>query len=210
VIDPVGQRRLEIFGQLLGLFTPGRLVDLGAGHGLFSIAAARAGWEVVAVDARTERNTPAPGVKWVESDVRDFPLAGFDLVACLGLFYHLTVEDQIDLLRRGRGTPMIVDTHLANGRPSHPLSDQVKLHGYVGRLFTEDPGYTSSWGNSQSFWPTPDSFSHMLEDAGFRVIAAIEPWYMSDRTFFLVLPGSAEQGGSVPLAEGWVRSGSQP
>jgi hypothetical protein len=72
----------------------------------------------------------------------------------------------------------------------------MELHGYVGRLFTEDPGYTSSWGNSQSFWPTPDSFSHMLHDAGFRVIAAIEPWYMSDRTFFMVLPGSAEQGGS--------------
>jgi 2-polyprenyl-3-methyl-5-hydroxy-6-metoxy-1,4-benzoquinol methylase len=87
VIDPIGQRHLEIFGQLLGLFPPGRLVDLGAGHGLFSIAAARVGWEVVAVDARTERNTSAPGVEWVESDVRDFSLAGFDLVACLGLFY---------------------------------------------------------------------------------------------------------------------------
>jgi 2-polyprenyl-3-methyl-5-hydroxy-6-metoxy-1,4-benzoquinol methylase len=92
-----GSRRIQIFSLLLGLFEPGRLIDLGAGH---SVAAAKAGWEVTAVDARTDRNATAPGVTWVQADVRDIDLGGYDVVGCLGLFCHLTVEDQIDLLAR--------------------------------------------------------------------------------------------------------------
>ena len=116
-------RRIEIFSRLLDLFQPGRLVDLGAGHGEFSVAA-DAGWQVTAVDARTERNLPASGVTWVEADVRDVDLEGFDVVACLGLFYHLTAEDQIDFLARCRKTPLIIDTHVANGLSTHPLSEE--------------------------------------------------------------------------------------
>jgi SAM-dependent methyltransferase len=190
--DPVGERRLEIFAQLLGLFNPGRLADLGAGHGLFSIMAAKAGWEVVAVDARTERNTEAAGVKWVESDVRDFSLEGFDLIACLGLFYHLTLEDQLDLLYRSQGRPMIIDTHLAKGRSTHRLSRRDKVRGYVGRWLVEQEGLTNSWGNPKSFWPDPSSFLRMLKDAGYDVVATIEPWYLPDRTFFLALPAQRD------------------
>ena len=208
--DLVGQRRLEIFGQLLGLFQPGRLVDLGAGHGLFSILATKAGWQVMAVDARTERNTPARGVTWVESDVRQFPLEGYDLVACLGLFYHLTVEDQIDLLQRSRDTPIIIDTHLANGRSRFHLSDLVELHGYSGRWFEEIEGHASSWRNERSFWPTPDSFLRMLEDAGFRLMTAVEPWYLPDRTFFLALPALPSEMDYAPLAEGWRSTSPVP
>jgi predicted RNA methylase len=186
-----GRRRIQIFERLLGLFPPGRLIDLGAGHGLFSIAAAKAGWEVTAVDARTERNTPSSGVTWVEADVREVDLNGFDLIACLGLFYHLTVQDQIDLLEKCRGTPLILDTHIANGLSMHPLSDEVEELGYTGRLYQEGTGLRSSWGNRQSFWPTPDSFHRMLESAGYDLVMTIEPWYQPDRTFFLALPGSS-------------------
>jgi SAM-dependent methyltransferase len=186
--DPIGLRRREIFQQLLGLFRPGRLVDLGAGHGLFAIDSTRTGWQVVAVDARTERNTAAPSVEWIESDIRSFQLDGFDVIACLGLFYHLTVEDQVDLLRRSSGTPIIIDTHLANGLSSHPLSETVELDGYRGRIFGEEEGYASSWGNASSFWPEPDSFYKMLDDMGYDVVATVEPWYQPDRTFFLALP----------------------
>jgi hypothetical protein len=206
VTDFIGQRRIEIFSQLLQLFRPGRLVDLGAGHGLFSIVAAKAGWEVVAVDARTERNTPSEGVVWIESDVRSFSLDGFDLIACLGLFYHLTVADQVDLLRRCLRKPLIIDTHLANGRSTHRLGEPLAANAYVGRMFEEVDGYASSWGNVSSFWPTPASFYSMLEDAGYRVVSAVEPWYLPDRTFFLALPGAAAEETSAPLAEGWLET----
>ena len=186
-----GSRRVQIFVRLLRLFPPGRLVDLGAGHGKFSTVAAEAGWEVTAVDARTERNVPAVGVTWVESDVREFDVTGFDVVACLGLFYHLTVPDQVDLLARCRGLPMIIDTHVANGQSTHPLGEEVELQGYTGRVYHEGTGLLSSWGNPQSFWPTPDSFHKMLDQAGYNPVLAVEPWYLPDRTFFLALPGSS-------------------
>ena len=187
----VGGDRIRIFGHLLALFPPGRLVDLGAGHGKFSRVAAEAGWEVTAVDARTERNAATPGVIWVEADVRDVDLDGYDMVACLGLFYHLTAEDQLDLLARCQGAPLIIDTHLANGLSTHPLGGEVELQGYTGRVYHEGTGLLSSWGNQQSFWPTPDSFHKMLGQAGYNLVLAVEPWYLPDRTFFLALPGSS-------------------
>ena len=184
-------RRIEIFSRLLDLFQPGRLVDLGAGHGAFSHAAAKTGWQVTAVDARTERNLPVSGVTWVEADVRDVDLKAYDVVACLGLFYHLTAEDQIDLLARCGKTPLIIDTHVANGLSTHQLSDEVNEFGFTGRLFAEGVGLLSSWGNPKSFWPTPDSFHRMLGQAGYNVVLAVEPGYLPDRTFFLALPSSS-------------------
>jgi len=192
VADPTAARRTEIFTRLLHLFPPGRIVDLGAGHGAFAHIAARAGWQVTAVDARTDRNTSGPGVTWVEADIRDFELADFDLIACLGLFYHLTLPDQIDLLARCRGTPMIIDTHIANGLSTHPLTEEVEQMGFTGRLYHEGTGLLSSWGNPQSFWPTPDSFLLMLDQAGYDLVVAVEPWYMPDRTFVLALPPTAQ------------------
>jgi predicted RNA methylase len=183
-----GGHRIRIFARLLALFPPGSLIDLGAGHGKFSIAAARKGWEVTAVDARTERNAAAPGVTWIEADVRDVELNGYDVIACLGLFYHLTMEDQRGLLAKCRGTPLIIDTHIANGLSTHPLTDEIEQQGYTGRLYHEGTGLRSSWGNPQSFWPTPESFHRMLEKAGYDFVLAVEPWYEPDRTFFLALP----------------------
>jgi len=188
-----GHRRVKIFSRLLALFPPGRLVDLGAGHGRFSIEAAKKGWEVTAVDARTARNKAAPGVTWVEADVRNVDLDGYDVVACLGLFYHLTAEDQIDFLARCQRTPLIIDTHLANGLSTHQLTDEVQHQGYTGHLYQEGTGLLSSWGNSQSFWPTPESFHQMLDGAGYNFVLAVEPWYMPDRTFFLALPKSLKR-----------------
>lgn len=183
-----GRRRIEIFESLLGLFPTGSLVDLGAGHGKFAATASNAGWKVTAVDARTERWVEAPGVTWVQADVRAYEIRGFDVVACLGLFYHLTIEDQLDLLERCRGLPIVIDTHLANGRSTHPLTKEIEALGFNGRLYGEGVGLKSSWGNSQSFWPTPESFYRMLADAGYDVVLTVEPWYLPDRTFFLGLP----------------------
>ena len=38
-----------------------------------------------------------PRIDWQIGDVRDVDLAQYDVIACLGLFYHLTIEDQRDL-----------------------------------------------------------------------------------------------------------------
>ncbi len=82
----IGTWRLEIADQLLSLFPPGRVIDLGAGHGLFSQLAADRGWDVTAVDARTERFPDDDRIRWIRGDIRDVEVSSFDVVLCLGLF----------------------------------------------------------------------------------------------------------------------------
>lgn len=192
-LDPgISQRRFEAFDAALGLFTTGRLVDLGAGHGLLSMRAADAGWAVTAVDARTERFPDDERVTWVHEDIRVHDIGGYDLILCLGLFYHLTLADQLDLLTRAAGTPMLIDTHVDVGiaYPDDRLAGNVEQDGYRGRLYGENlESPLASWVNEASFWPDLDSFYRMLTDHGYPVTLALEPWYQPDRTFFLALPG---------------------
>lgn len=190
--DERGRLRLALFDQLLAIVPAGRCVDLGAGHGKFSQRAAAAGWDVVAVDARAERFPSLDGVGFVQADVRTFDLSGFDLVLCLGLFYHLTLEDQIDLLERATGTPFMLDTHLATGIYEHDgaISPLREIDGYEGVDYVEgsaaDP--LASWGNEKSFWHTPDSLVKLLGCHGFPVVLSVDPWVAPDRRFFLALP----------------------
>lgn len=68
--------RLAQFRQILRPLRPGRLVNLGTGHGKFAMLAEGLGWEVTGVDARTQRLPQSNTIEWVESDVRRFPLDG--------------------------------------------------------------------------------------------------------------------------------------
>lgn len=74
------------------MFAPGRVVDLGTGHGGYPTLAADLGWKVTVVDARTERwpDPLPPEVDWVQADMREVDLGQFDLILCLSIFYHLT------------------------------------------------------------------------------------------------------------------------
>lgn len=193
--ETTGPLRFHWFERMLDTLPTGRLVDLGSGHGLFAIAAADRGWQVTALDARGDRY-PAerdPRIEWKVGDVRDEKYDDYDAVACLGLWYHLTIDDQIDLLTRAAGRPIILDTHVANDKPCpmrKHLSEPTIIHGYKGRLYREPDQSTNSpaaWGNDFSFWPTPTSLYRMLDDHGYDVLTA-HPMYLPTRTFFLCLP----------------------
>ncbi|HEX7473327.1 MAG TPA: methyltransferase domain-containing protein [Candidatus Limnocylindrales bacterium] len=186
--EELGERRLATFRQILGTLPPGRLLDLGAGHGAFSKIGQELGWTVTAVDARTERMPMGDGIRWVQADARTFDVSGYDCIALLGLLYHLGLDDQRDLLRRCSGTPTILDTH-------HALSPWLTVDGWEGGIYQE-PGSTpeelasvptASWGNTDSFWPTRASLLRMLDEAGYRTILALEPPILPDRTFYLCL-----------------------
>ena len=174
--------RIDAFERLLSLFPPGRLIDLGAGHGKLAIRAARLGWNAVAIDARTERFPVTDAVEFRNIDVRDVSLTGYDLILCLGLFYHLTLDDQRSLLARCAGTPLIIDTHMAVGasRMDDMLSDMVEIDGLQGRWFKEGTDTRSSWGNEHAFWPTPESLGTMLRDVGYGVVRISEEqhWHL--------------------------------
>lgn len=179
--------RLGILRDLLAGFTPGRCADLGCGTGLFAETAAAAGWQVTAMDARRRDWPDHPRVTWLERDVRDADLTGFDLILCLGVFYHLELPDQVKLLAKCAGTPLILDTHVA-------LAGEVTEDGYDGRYYTEggNGDRLSGWNNARSFWPAEESLRRMLAVHGYGSVTALEPWYHGDdRTFFTCLPGVA-------------------
>lgn len=174
--------RAGILTGLLGRFTPGKLADLATGTGWFAQIAADAGWQVTALDAR-RRDWPAhEGITWLEQDVRDADLSGYDLVLCLGIFYHLPVDDQLKLLAKCAGTPLIIDTHVST-------APDTEAGGYAGHMYPEPEGLLSAYGNDVSFWPSADSLLRMLADSGWSSVEAVEPWYHGGgRTFWTCLP----------------------
>lgn len=188
-------QRMGIFHSLLEPLKPGKLLDLGCGVGNFSQTARAMGWEVTAVDARAERFPvgETPGIRWVESDVRDFRFGpnDYDCVCVLGLLYHLDLPAQLDLLRRCAGTFTLLDTHTA-------LAHEVTEQGYEGKYYEEAPwakteevkraALGSSWGNELSFWPTERSLMRMLDEVGFTLVTPVQPAYLPDRTFYLCYP----------------------
>jgi hypothetical protein len=177
-----GSKRLEIFRRLLGSLKGHTLLDLGAGHGAFSLIGRDLGWDVTAVDARIERFPQEDGVQWLQSDVRQYDPRGFDVVCILGLLYHLELDDQLDLFTKCAGQTLIIDTHTAE----HPA---VELDGYTGQFFIEETtANTASWDNKLSFWPTEESLIRMLQAAGHPFVFKLEPPYYPLRNFYLCTP----------------------
>jgi SAM-dependent methyltransferase len=200
---PLGVLRMALFLQILDRFPPGRVLDLGAGHGMFARLAADAGWTVTAVDARDERFPADPRVTWVTQDIRECSLAGYDLICALGLWYHLTLDDQLDLARKADGTPLMIDTHIAvPGRRAHPnhrerISRMRTQAGFEGRLYFEgdlQDRATASFRNAASFWPTEDSLRKQLHASGYDIVETFDPRVDVDRRFFLATRIDADRG----------------
>lgn len=199
----------KIFRSILEQMPPGKLLDLGAGKGNFSLAAAALGWQVTAVDVRTmrwpdvdEESDPESAaqvraITWVQSDVREFEIGRreYDLICILGLLHHLEVPDQVALLRRCAGTPLLLDTRIAPA-----IIDREG--GYEGFLIREhgetreerDQVATASWGNPTSFRHTEESLVRLLRDVGYPIVMMARPPHRRDYTFYYCLPKAESDG----------------
>ena len=193
----------RIFRTLLPSLKPGKMLDLGSGRGNFSLVAARLGWEVTAVDVRTAR-TPDPeaekdperaklirSVKWIQADVREFPIRSgeYDLICILGLLHHLEVDAQIKLLRRCSGTLTLLDTRIAPEiiDTEGPYEGAYKReHGETREERDRVP--TASWGNEVSFRHTEESLLRLVQDCGYSKLMAMRPPHRRNYTFYLCLP----------------------
>jgi 2-polyprenyl-3-methyl-5-hydroxy-6-metoxy-1,4-benzoquinol methylase len=203
----------SIFRALVGQLKPGRMLDLGAGKGNFSLSAAQMGWHVTAVDARTTRWPDAEqepdaevaelirGIRWVQADVREFTIAPgeYDLICILGLLHHLEVSDQVELIKRCVGALLLIDTRIA---PSN-VDREGQYEGMVIREHGEDREErdavpTAAWGNPTSFRHTEESLVRLLRDCGFPQVRMMRPPHRRDYTFYLGLPRNAEAKRGAP------------
>jgi SAM-dependent methyltransferase len=193
--------KLQIFRALISPLKPGKLLDLGSGRGNFSVAAARLGWEVTAVDARAMRWPDAEkdpkqaklirSVNWIVSDVREFPIRDgeYDLICILGLLHHLEVDDQIKLLRSCSGTLTLVDTRIAPkiADTEGPYEGMyIREHGETREERDQVP--TASWGNATSFRHTEESLLRLVRDCGYSKMMSMKPPHRQNYTMFLCLP----------------------
>jgi SAM-dependent methyltransferase len=179
------------------------MLDLGTGPGTASLAAAELGWEVTAVDARTVR-MPDPetekdrsraelvrSVRWVEADVREFPIRSgeYDLICILGILHHLKVDDHVELLKRCSNTLTLLDARIA--------TEIVDTDGpYEGR-YRHEPGETreerdrvptAAWGNDISFHHTEESLLRLVRDCGYMKVMPVKPSHDAKKRFYLCLP----------------------
>ena len=167
-----------------------RLVDLGAGPCIFAKLAHKNGYDVTAVDSRTERLPEGlDGIRFFQSNVNDFDLTKFDVVVVLGLLYHLTLDDQINLMERvSKKGILILDTQVhmsehvqveASVTRGFDTDAIVKKKGYEGVLFPEIESPISSVGNLTSWWHTEQSLMRMLDNTGFVEATVVGEPYIS-------------------------------
>ena len=188
--------RLRTFRAILDQLRPkadgDSLVDLGAGPCLFAKLAAKHEFRVTAVDFRPPWNidgSPLPlenlaGIAFVQADACRFDVSGFDVVSIVGLLYHLTLEEQIDLLSRSGGKTVIIDTEVYDEVAMSELARErivppANAMGYEGIDWLETDNVWSSKGNRYSFWHTVPSLLRMFENAGVRNVTMFEPLYRS-------------------------------
>ncbi|MGH9906558.1 MAG: class I SAM-dependent methyltransferase [Pyrinomonadaceae bacterium] len=183
--------RVAIFDQLLQSEIPFKrgntLVDLGAGHCFFSKKARDFGYSVTAVDARTVRRPQDLGtINFVQSDIRTFQIEDADVVLNLGLFYHLTISDQVDILRKCNRVPFtILETQVhdpdrvGDACGTREFSGMVNEEGFEGIYFGEVDNPMASFGNAQSFWHTHASMLRIIQRSGYSRVTVIEPSFMS-------------------------------
>jgi 2-polyprenyl-3-methyl-5-hydroxy-6-metoxy-1,4-benzoquinol methylase len=200
--------RLRVFLSLISPLKPGKMLDLGTGPGTFSLAAARLGWAVTAVDVRTVR-TPDPeatkdpdharlirSVKWVQADVREFPIrdGDYDLICIFGLMHHLELEDQIKLLKRCSGTRTLLTARVA--------PEILDREGAYEGMYRHERGETreerdqipqASWGNEVDFWHTEESLLRLMRDCGYSKTLIMRPPHRPNYTFYFCLPPPESQ-----------------
>lgn len=198
----------SVFRSLLAPLKPGKLLDLGAEKRGFPITAAHLGWQVTSVGAREgdssaveepdpETATLEREVTWLESDILDVPIErrAFDLIAIHGILHHLSLTDQVALLRRCAGTPLLIDAKVAN--------DVVGSEGHYEGILTREQ---VDGGEIPAFMLTEESLIRLARDCGYPIVLATRPPHRRDFTFYLCLPknwnppGAGGKGRSRRLA----------
>jgi len=174
-----------------------RIIDLGCLEGGYAVAFARAGFEVLGLEARSinfakclyvASKTDLPNMTFVQDDVRNLESYGtFDVVFCSGLLQHL--DNPVDFIRtmsRCTRRALILNTHYAalelpprNDLASNlsPMTTHLGVSGRWYQEYTDDAtqevvegAVWSAWGNARSFWIEKYHLLQALREAGFPAI----------------------------------------
>lgn len=193
-----------------------RVLDLGCLEGGFSIEFGLWGANVVGIDGRKANVAKAEfardalrlqSVTFAQQDIRSLSLdalGSFDVILCVGVFYHLPSRDLLPFLRTIRSMCRglcILDTHISLA-PEESFLDEGKE--WKGRTFLEHRATATPeqvekalWAavtNEDSFWLTEASLMNALHHTGFTSIhSCVHPPVAStpdDRKTYVAIPGT--------------------
>ncbi len=187
------RRYLQIVSDLLRRpIAELRVLDLGCLEGGFSIEFGLWGAEVVGIDGRKANIAKAEfardalnlqNVTFIQNDIRTLcpEIHGyFDVILCLGVFYHLPSLDLIPFLRKLRSVCKnlcIIDTHISLMPEETFMSEKIE---WKGRTFLEhrrsatpkqiEGALWAALTNEDSFWLTEASLLRALHYADFTSV----------------------------------------
>ncbi len=153
-----------------------RILELGScqGGGTFQLAR-HPGSEIVAVEGRdyniakarfVQRLLGITQVAFIEANLETYPLASlgrFDAVYCVGLLYHLPKPWELLTRLQGVSDVIYLNTHYCRASRAARTVDGYEGADWRESGFKDPLSGLSTW----SFWPTLNSLSKMLLDAGF-------------------------------------------
>lgn len=166
------------------------VLDLACRTGSFCHALASQGHWVTGIEGRQSNLDKAhihPNIEYELGDVRDLRLdVQFDVTLCLGLLYHLTAQDALNLLRTLRIVTrqfVILDTHVSTAEEQTELESRT----FYGHSYPEPEGEWASIKNETSWWFTEDSLQDLLTLAGWRSVCVERPEGAApDRCWFVL------------------------
>ncbi len=187
------KRYLQIIADITSKpFSSLRVLDLACLEGLYGIELALQGARVVGIEGREANLEKARFAKKVmglnrlelcQDDVRNLSVqkyGKFDVVLCLGIFYHLDVPDVLQFMENIADVCeylAIVDTHVSR---SAEVSYVYQGKKYTGRSHREHSDSAtpqekidslwSSLDNPQSFWLTRASLYNLMSNVGFTSV----------------------------------------
>lgn len=177
------QRFVQAIADLTGRdFANLRVLDLACLEGLYGIELALQGAQVVGIEGReanlekarfTQAVLRLENIEFFQDDVRNLSVekyGEFDVVLCLGIFYHLDAPDVFEFaknIERVCRKVAIFDTHVSR---SSEQSYRYENREYWGKNYTEDQTVWASIGNPTSVWLTRPSLYNLLMDVGFSSV----------------------------------------
>jgi SAM-dependent methyltransferase len=155
----------------------GRIADVGCLEGGYAVEFARAGYDVLGVEARPANMASCeyvadaldlPGLRFVQDDARSLHHHGeFDAVFCCGLLYHLDEPVSfLNMLGKVTRRLLILQTH-------YSAQPDAVNEGRSGHWYQDDPAADSrwgSWGNQRSFWLAVPDLLDAIRAAGFPLV----------------------------------------
>jgi len=223
------QRFLQVIADICGTdFTKLRILDLACLEGLYGLELAMQGANVVGIEGRESNLAKAQftaeawgleNIQFYCDDVRNLcseTYGEFDVVLCLGIFYHLDTPDLFKFMAdifNVTKRMAIIDTHVSfTPERSYTYAER----DYWGRDYGEDHTAWGSIGNEKSVWLTRASLFELMADVGFSsVYECHQPLVMKfeklrqrgqvDRSTFIGLKGTSITLKSTDLAGGRER-----